>query len=120
MINIPKSIAESRSCKQRKMWRVARQAEKEALAKRGVRLLCRSLSGATPIPTRWVFPFRSVGRCKARLVTQGCKKEKGIQEHHSIFALVVKGGNVSRERYENYNSNNLPPLKEIRKNWVHL
>ena len=35
-INIPKSFAELRRCEQRKRWRVARQAEKEALAKQGV------------------------------------------------------------------------------------
>ena len=34
-------------------------------------------------------PQRS--RCKARLVLQGCKQEKGPQKHQSIFAPVVKG-----------------------------
>ena len=40
-ITISKSYAESRRCEQREKWRVARQAEKEALAKQGVQLLCK-------------------------------------------------------------------------------
>ena len=32
MIHIPKSSAESRRCEQRKKWKVARKAEKDALA----------------------------------------------------------------------------------------
>ena len=35
VINIPKSFAESRRCEQREKWRVDRQAENDALAKRG-------------------------------------------------------------------------------------
>ena len=40
VINIRKSFAESRRCERREKWRVARQVEKDALAKKDVRLLC--------------------------------------------------------------------------------
>ena len=46
-INIPKSFAESRRCEQREKWRVARLAEKDAPAKRGVGLPCKTPSGVT-------------------------------------------------------------------------
>ena len=49
-INIPKALRSHR-CEQREKWRVARQAEKEALAKRGVRLLYKISSGVTSIYT---------------------------------------------------------------------
>ena len=48
--NVPQSSAEPLRCKQREKWRVARQVEKVAIAKRGVRLLCKTPSCVTPIP----------------------------------------------------------------------
>ena len=61
-INNHKSFAESRRCEQGERWRVARQAEKDALAERGVRLLCKTSSGVTSIPTKWVYTIKSDGR----------------------------------------------------------
>ena len=75
VINISKSFAESSRCEQREKWRVARQAEKDALAKRGVRLLCKTPSDVTPIPTKWVYTIKSDRRYKARMGVQGCKQD---------------------------------------------
>ena len=51
VINIPKSFVESRRCEKREKEKVASQYDKDAPAKRGVRLLCRTPSGVTPILT---------------------------------------------------------------------
>ena len=92
MINIPKSFAGSGRPEQRKMWRVACQAEENAKAKRSVRLLCRTPTGVTRIPTKWIYTGKSDARYnKARLVVQGCKRDKEPQQRQSIFAPVVKG-----------------------------
>ena len=61
LIGIPKIFAEFRMYVQREKWRVACQAEKDALAKMGVRLLCKTPNGVTPIPTRWVYTIKSDG-----------------------------------------------------------
>ena len=55
-----------------------------------MRLLFRTTSGVTLIPTKWVYAIKSGRRNKVRLVVQRRNQEKEPQEHRSIFAPVVK------------------------------